>query len=140
MKLATFQKTLKTPEVLGDPEGDMLVVGWGSTKGAIEEAVERVRKDGLKVSSIHLKYLYPMAPGLKEIFKKFKKIITVEINYSDDRDNKAFDGCLRRPAQLCWYLRASFMMDIDYWSIVCARPLKPVEIENMLRARIKDVQ
>ena len=41
LKLAALQKTLKTPPVFGDPEGDLLVVGWGSTKGAIEEAVDR---------------------------------------------------------------------------------------------------
>jgi 2-oxoglutarate ferredoxin oxidoreductase subunit alpha len=44
LKLAAFQKTLKTPTVFGEPEGDMLVVGWGSTKGAIEEAVTRARQ------------------------------------------------------------------------------------------------
>ena len=48
LKLAALQKTLKTPPVFGDPEGDLLVVGWGSTKGAIEEAVERLRAEGLQ--------------------------------------------------------------------------------------------
>jgi 2-oxoglutarate ferredoxin oxidoreductase subunit alpha len=43
LKLAALQKTLKAPSVFGDPEGDLLVVGWGSTKGVIEEAVERLR-------------------------------------------------------------------------------------------------
>ena len=44
-KLAALRKTLKPPEVHGDPEGDLLVVGWGSTLGAIEEAVDRVRAE-----------------------------------------------------------------------------------------------
>ncbi|MGE5712886.1 MAG: 2-oxoacid:acceptor oxidoreductase family protein, partial [Betaproteobacteria bacterium] len=52
LKLATLQKTLKTPPVFGDPEGDLLVVGWGSTQGVIEEAVQRLRDEGLKVSAL----------------------------------------------------------------------------------------
>ena len=48
LKLATLQKTLKTPPVYGDAEGDLLVVGWGSTQGAIEEAVQRLRDEGLQ--------------------------------------------------------------------------------------------
>ena len=69
LKLAAFQKTLKTPEVFGDPEGDLLIVGWGSTRGAIEEAVMRTRADGLDVSSLHLKFLQPMASGIREILR-----------------------------------------------------------------------
>src|SRR6478672_7215012 len=54
LKLAAFQKTLKPPKVYGAEKGDLLVVGWGSTKGAIEEAVDRMRAEGSKVSSLHL--------------------------------------------------------------------------------------
>ena len=50
LKIAALQKTLKTPPVYGDPEGDLLVVGWGSTKGVIEEAVDRMRSEGLQAS------------------------------------------------------------------------------------------
>ncbi|HEY5309877.1 MAG TPA: 2-oxoacid:acceptor oxidoreductase subunit alpha, partial [Casimicrobiaceae bacterium] len=53
LKLAALQKTLKPPKVFGDPDGDLLIVGWGSSKGAIEEAVTRARAEGLKVSSLH---------------------------------------------------------------------------------------
>ena len=83
-KIAVLQSTLKPPKVYGDESGDLLAVGWGSTMGAIEEAVDRAREDGLSVSSLHLKFLSPMEPGLKEIFSKFKKVMTVEINYSDE--------------------------------------------------------
>ncbi|HSM20521.1 MAG TPA: 2-oxoacid:acceptor oxidoreductase subunit alpha, partial [Hyphomicrobiales bacterium] len=57
MKLAAFQRTLKAPALFGDEEGDLLLVGWGSTKGAIEEAVTRLREEGRKVSSMHLRFL-----------------------------------------------------------------------------------
>jgi len=69
LKLAALQKTLKAPTVFGDPRGDLLVVGWGSTKGAIEEAVGMLRAEGKKVSSLHLQFLQPMAPGIKEIMQ-----------------------------------------------------------------------
>jgi 2-oxoglutarate ferredoxin oxidoreductase subunit alpha len=83
-KIAAFSRTLKPPKIHGDDEGDLLLVGWGSTRGAIEEAVDRARAQGGKVSSLHLRFLCPLKPGLKDIFKKFKKVMTVEINYSDD--------------------------------------------------------
>jgi 2-oxoglutarate ferredoxin oxidoreductase subunit alpha len=137
LKLAAFQKTLKTPEVFGEPEGDLLVVGWGSTKGAIEEAVTRARKDGLKVSSMHLTYLSPMASGIKEIMQKFKKVMTVEINYSDDLQDEIIDEDNRRYANLAWLLRARYLIDVDCWSNVHGQPIKPGSIERMIRSRLK---
>ncbi len=73
LKLAALQKTLKPPNVFGDESGDLLVIGWGSTKGAIEEAVERLRSEGKKVSSLHLQFLQPMASGLKQIMQRFQQ-------------------------------------------------------------------
>ena len=74
LKLAALQKTLKTPELHGDDEGDLLVIGWGSTKGAIEEAIDRLRNQGVKVSSLHLKFIQPMASGIREILARFRKV------------------------------------------------------------------
>ncbi len=82
-----FQSTLQPPKVNGPDEGDLLIVGWGSTKGAIEEALEAAQEEGLKVSSLNLTFLSPLEPGLKEIFSRFKKVCTVEINYSDEPDD-----------------------------------------------------
>jgi 2-oxoglutarate ferredoxin oxidoreductase subunit alpha len=86
-KMAALHRTLKPPKVYGDEKGDLLVVGWGSTRGAIEEAVDRIRRDGHKVSALHLRFLSPLEPGLKEIFGRFKRVMTVEINYSDDPED-----------------------------------------------------
>lgn len=138
LKLAAFQKTLKTPKVFGDPEGDLLIVGWGSTKGAIEEAVQRVRDDGHKVSSLHLKFLQPMASGIKEIMKQFKKVVTVEINYTDDPNDELIDENNRRFTNLAFLLRARYLLDIDCWSKVEGQPIKPGAIEQMIRDRISD--
>jgi 2-oxoglutarate ferredoxin oxidoreductase subunit alpha len=140
LKLAAFQKTLKTPEVFGDPEGDVLVVGWGSTKGAIEEAAGRVRKDGFKVSSLHLKFLQPMASGIKEILERFDKVITVEINYSDTLEDELIDEDNRRYANLAWLLRARYLIDVDCWSNVHGQPIKPGSIERMIRQRLNEMR
>jgi 2-oxoglutarate ferredoxin oxidoreductase subunit alpha len=136
LKLAAFQKTLKTPKVYGEPEGDLLVVGWGSTKGAIEEAVGRCREDGLKVSSLHLKFLQPMASGIKEILQRYKKVMTVEINYSDSFEDEIITEDNRRYANLAWLLRARYLLDIDCWSNVHGQPIKPGAIEEMIRNQL----
>ncbi len=135
-KLAALQRTLTPPEVHGDSEGDLLVVGWGSTLGAIDEAVDRVRAKGKKVSSLHLRFLSPMEPGLKEIFSKFKKIVTVEINYSDAEDAPLMNEETRRLAQLAWLLRGHTRMDIDCWSNVYGQPMRPMDIEQELMRRV----
>ncbi len=137
LKLAAFQKTLKSPEVFGAPEGDLLIVGWGSTRGAIEEAVMRTRADGLDVSSLHLKFLQPMASGIREILHRYKRVMTVEINYSDSLDDEIIDDDNRRYANLAWLLRARYLVDIDCWSNVHGQPMKPGAIESMIRSRLQ---
>lgn len=135
-KLAALHSTLKPPEVHGDFEGDLLVVSWGSTIGAIEEAVERCREDGQSVSSLHLRFLSPLEPGLKAIFSKFKQVMTVEINYSDDINAPMITPENRRYAQLAWLLRAHTLLDIDCWSNVYGQPLQPGAIYKELTRRI----
>jgi 2-oxoglutarate ferredoxin oxidoreductase subunit alpha len=139
MKLAAFQKTLKAPEVFGDEEGDILVVGWGSTLGAIHEAVTRLRNEGASVSSLHLKFLQPMASGIGEILKRYRKVIAVEINYSDDPDDELVDADNRRYSNLSLVLRARYLVDVDCWSNVHGEPLQPGRIESMLRNRLESL-
>ena len=133
-KLAAFQQTLLPPVVNGDAKGgDLLVVGWGSTKGAIEEAVERARSEGLSVSSLHITFLSPLQPGLKEIFKKFKKVMTVEINHSDPKDGPFINEFNRRRGQLSILLRSTTLVDVDCWTRTIGEPLRPVEIHQAIR-------
>ncbi|NOX36539.1 MAG: 2-oxoacid:acceptor oxidoreductase subunit alpha [Calditrichaeota bacterium] len=140
MKLAAFQKTLKPPKVFGDPEGDLLIVGWGSTKGAIEEAVTRVREKGYRVSALNIKFLQPMASGIKEILQRFKKVLCIEINYSDDPGEELIDENNRRYSNLAWLLRARFLIDVDSWSRVYGRPYKPGEIEQVILEKLKEIK
>jgi len=131
-KIAALEQTLTPPVVHGDESGDLLIVGWGSTLGAIEEAVDRARKNGLKVSSLHLRYLSPMDVGLEEIFSKFKKVMTVEINYSDSMGSVPHP----RPAQLAMMLRAHLMQEVDFWSIVPGQPLRPSQIVEVIEGKL----
>jgi 2-oxoglutarate ferredoxin oxidoreductase subunit alpha len=133
-KLAVFQQTLKRPEIHGDATGDLLIVGWGSTKGAIEEAVDRARADGKRVSSLHLRFLSPMEPGLKEIFAGFRKVATIEINYSDRLGDPHITPENRRYGQLAWLLRAHTLVDVDCWTRVPGEPLRPISILEGIRS------
>ncbi|MFC1695531.1 2-oxoacid:acceptor oxidoreductase subunit alpha [Pseudomonadota bacterium] len=140
LKLAALQKTLKTPEVHGDDEGDLLVIGWGSTKGAIEEAIDRLRKQGLKVSSMHLKFIQPMASGIREILPRFRKVMTIENNWSDRYENELIDDDNRRYTELATLLRARFLVDIDCWSEVKGLPLKPGTVEKVILEQLETLE
>ena len=135
-KLAVFQQMLKPPLVHGDDAGDLLIVGWGSTLGAIEEAVDRAREEGVAVSSVHLRFLSPLEPGLKEIFRRFKKVMTVEINYSDEPNDPYITDENRRRGQLCWLLRAQTLVDIECWTRVPGEPLRPGQILQAIRGHV----
>jgi len=135
-KLAVLHSTLQPPKVNGPDSGDLLIVGWGSTKGAIEEAVERARAEGASVSSLHVRFLSPLEPGLKEIFQRFRKVMTVEINYSDDPDDPFITDENRRRGQLAWLLRANTLVDVDCWTRVLGEPLRPGVILDVIRANL----
>ena len=136
LKLAALQKTLKTPSVFGDPEGDLLIVGWGSTRGAIEEAVARARADGLKVSSLNLTFLQPMASGIREILHRFKRVMTIETNWSDRSEDELIDEDNRRYSALALMLRSRFLVDIDCWSEARGQPIKPAQICQVIREKL----
>ena len=148
-KLATLQTALRPPQVHGDPEGDLLVVGWGSTLGAIEEAVDRLRACGHRVSSLQLRFLSPLEPGLGEIFRRFRRVMTVEINYSDPPDAPLITPENRRRPQLARVLRERTLVDVgaarvdllpefpvDGWSEVPGQPLPPGKIVRVLEQRL----
>jgi 2-oxoglutarate ferredoxin oxidoreductase subunit alpha len=136
LKLAALQRMLAPPQVFGAEDGDLLIVGWGSTRGAIEESVERLRAEGHKVSSLHLSFLQPMPAGIKEILKRFKQVITVEANWSDLPEDPLIDETNRRYSALAMLLRARYLVDVDCWSEVRGRPIKPGSICAALRKRL----
>ncbi len=98
-KLQALAATLPKPKVHGPPEGNVLLVGWGSTEGPIREAVERFRAAGDSVSSVHLRHIHPLPPGLDDIFSGFNHVVVVERN----------DEGLHGYGQLGAVLRARFV-------------------------------
>ena len=138
LKLATLQKSLKTPPVHGDPEGDLLVVGWGSNKGVIEEAVDRARAEGLKVSSLHLRFIQPMPSGIGAIMKRFGHVMTVEGNWSDRRDDELVDEENRRYSALAIMLRSRYLVDVDCWSEARGQPIKPGDVLKVMKAKLSE--
>ncbi len=139
-KLAALADTMKPPGIHGDTTGDLLIVGWGSTVGAIEEAVDIARAAGKKVSSVHLRFLSPLEPGLKEIFSGFRKVKTIELNYSDDPDAPLINAETRRYSQLATVLRAHTLMDVDCWSVVPGHPLSPATIRQVIDETLEEME
>ena len=97
-KLQKMAESLPTPKLYGPPEGNILLVGWGSTQGPIREAVDRARASGDSVSALHLRHIWPLAPGLDKIFSGFNHVLVVEMN----------DEGLYGYGQLAGLLRARF--------------------------------
>jgi 2-oxoglutarate/2-oxoacid ferredoxin oxidoreductase subunit alpha len=138
LKIAALQRTLRCPEVYGEPTGDLLVIGWGSTKGAIEEAVDRLRAQGQRVSSLHLRFIQPMPSGIGDIMKRFARVMTVESNWSDPIDHPLIDGENRRYAALAMLLRSRYLVDVDCWTEVSGRPLKPSSVAQAMQRKLAE--
>ncbi len=111
-KVARIAEDIPPLEIFGDPEGEVLLVGWGGTYGSITSAVEELRLQGYPVSSIHLRYLNPFPKNLKEILSRFETIIVPELNLG----------------QLSLLLRARFLVDAHSISKVQGQPFKVSEI------------
>lgn len=135
-KLALLHETMSPPPIYGDDSGRLLIVGWGSTKGAIEEAVDRARADGESVSATHVTFLSPLQPGLRDIFSRFDHVMTVEINYSDDPGAPHITSENRRLGQLAFLLRAHTLVDVDCWTRVPGQPLRPGQIHEAIRSKL----
>jgi 2-oxoglutarate/2-oxoacid ferredoxin oxidoreductase subunit alpha len=97
-KLQALAASLPLPEMHGAPAGGSLLVGWGSTKGQIREAVDRLRAAGEKVSALHFKHIFPLPEGVEKLFAGFDRILVVEMN----------DGGLWGYGQLAALLRSRY--------------------------------
>ena len=126
-KVHHVQRALKEPELFGKiKSGDLLVVGWGSSRGAIAEAVHTCQELGLSASGMCFRIIYPLPLMLKEIFSRFKKVVTVELAYGDN---------LKKPP-LAMLLRSETLIDIE--PMIChatGRPITPL----MIREKIKEL-
>lgn len=118
-KVQRIQQEIPQTEIQGDAEGDLLVIGWGGTRGAIEAAVEHARAHGERVSAIHLQYINPLPPDLPSIFAGFKQYLVPELNNG----------------QLVRILRDRYLLDFKGLDKIQGQPFKSSEIE----ARISEM-
>ncbi len=103
-------------EVSGPATGDVLVLGWGGTYGAITTAAERARRRGLAVSSAHLRYLNPFPGNLESVLRSFKKVLIPELN----------------TGQLSLLIRGKFLIDAVPFNKIAGQPFKIAEIEGKI--------
>lgn len=101
---------------LGDDEGALAVVGWGSTYGAIHQAVGRARERGQSVSHIHIRHLWPLPENLGELLSGFGQVLVPEMN----------------TGQLSRLLRSEYLVDAKGLNKVAGQPFKIAEIEQAI--------
>ena len=123
-KVANVARDLPPTATLGDRSGDLLVLGWGSPRGAITAAVTRLQKQGHKVSAAFLRHLNPLPDDLGELMRGFRRVVVPELN----------------KGQLAMLLRAKYLIDAQSLSQVNGQPFKSQEIESRLTAVLQEVQ
>jgi 2-oxoglutarate ferredoxin oxidoreductase subunit alpha len=111
-KVAGIAQEYPPLQVNGDASGEVLIVGWGSTFGAITQAVAQLRNRRRSVSSVHLRYLNPLPRDLGDILKRYKKVMVPELNLG----------------QLSKLLRATYLVDAQGINKVQGKPFKVSEL------------
>jgi len=118
-KVEAITQDIPMVEPEGDPDGDLLIVAWGSTHGSITAAVKAQRQKlaGRKrIGHLHLRYLNPLPPNVGDILKRYKKVLVPELNMG----------------QLSWVLRAKFLVDTVGLNKIQGRPFKQSELEQKI--------
>lgn len=111
-KVARIADDIPPLEVFGEPQGKLLVLGWGSTLGAITGAVNVAWDQGIKVSRAHLRYLNPFPRNLAEVLGNFDRVLVPEMNMG----------------QLAFLLRGTFLKDVVSYSKVQGKPFYRREV------------
>jgi 2-oxoglutarate ferredoxin oxidoreductase subunit alpha len=117
-KVERVANDIPLAKVEGDEKGDLLVVGWGGTYGAIRSAVEAKRAEGKSVSHLHLRYVNPLQKNVGEILYNFKHVLVPEINLG----------------QLIKVLRSKYLVPAVGLNKVQGQPFKSSEIEEKIDA------
>lgn len=108
---------------LGNEKGDLAVVGWGSTFGAIHQGVKRARQAGKDVSHIHIRHMWPMPRNLKELLSGYKRVVIPEMN----------------TGQLVKIIRAEYLIDAQSMTKISGQPFKIKEIEAEIYAQLEAI-
>ncbi|PCJ60176.1 MAG: 2-oxoglutarate ferredoxin oxidoreductase subunit alpha [Rhodospirillaceae bacterium] len=106
---------------LGPTKGRLAVVGWGSTYGPIDRAVSNLLEEGLEVSHIHLRHIWPLPANLKELLEGFDCVLVAEMN----------------TGQLRTLLRSEYLLPVEGLNKISGQPFKIAEIEAAIRSRLE---
>ncbi|MEK6325782.1 MAG: 2-oxoacid:acceptor oxidoreductase subunit alpha [Acidobacteriota bacterium] len=121
-KVARIAYDIPDLEVFGEPDGRLLVIGWGSTYGSITSAVEEMQRSGKSVSSIHLRYLNPFPSNLGEVLGRFDRVLIPELNLG----------------QLAMLLRARYLVPAVSFPKVKGKPFKISELMAKMNELYED--
>ncbi|HJP65999.1 MAG TPA: 2-oxoglutarate ferredoxin oxidoreductase subunit alpha, partial [Actinomycetota bacterium] len=111
------------PPLEVDDEGgdaELLILGWGSTYGAITGGVRRARRAGLKVAHAHLGHLNPLPPNIEEVIRRYPRVLIPEMN----------------TGQLAMIIRARFLVDAETYSKVQGQPILASDVEEQIQRRL----
>jgi len=111
-KVAGIARDIPPLDVYGPPEGDLLILGWGSTYGAIRSAVERLQANGRSVAHAHLRYLNPFPANIEQVVRSYRRVLIPEVNLG----------------QLLMLIRARFLIDAVGYDRVRGKPFRIAEI------------
>src|SRR5437764_1081172 len=118
-KVAGIAVELPRLEIDGDPGASLLVLGWGSSEGAIRAGARRAREAGHAVATAHLRYLNPLPSNTGELLRSFDRVLVPEMN----------------SGQLALLLRGRFLVDVESFCKVEGQPLFAAEIQREIEAR-----
>jgi len=113
-KIAGIAKDIPPLEVHGPANGDLLILGWGSTYGAIRSAVERLQAESWSVAHAHLRHLNPFPANIETVLRSYKRVLVPEVNLG----------------QLSMLLRARFLIDVIGFNRVRGKPFRIIEIKQ----------
>ena len=119
-RIAGIAAELPPLEVDEDPGATLLVLGWGSSRGAIRAAARRVRANGHAVAVAHLRHLNPLPANTGEVLRRYERVLVPEMN----------------TGQLAQVLRAEFLVDVESYCKLEGKPLFAAELERELTERL----
>jgi 2-oxoglutarate ferredoxin oxidoreductase subunit alpha len=120
-KVLHVAEDLPPTEIFGDEEGDLLVVGWGGTYGAIHQGVAQARERGHKVGHVHLRWISPLPKDLGDILRRYRRVLVPELNLG----------------QLSKVLRAEYLIDARSYCKIQGQPFRVSEIVDAIRAQLE---
>jgi 2-oxoglutarate ferredoxin oxidoreductase subunit alpha len=113
-KIAGIARDIPPLTVNGPESGDLLILGWGSTYGAIRSAVDRLQAEGWSVAHAHVRHLNPLPLNTEQVLRSYKRVLVPEVNLG----------------QLSMLLRARFLIDVVGYNKVRGKPFRIIEIKQ----------